>query len=489
MVKHLLFSFFFFAFFVLGKAQGNVDSYIPVQQKEDPNVFVVIIANEHYQYEQYVPFGNHDGQTFKLYCEKALGIPSKNIRCIEDATLNQMRMQLRWLKQIMTAFEGDARAIVYYSGHGMPDEEGKSTYLLPVDGNSNMPESGLSSVELYSMLAEIPSAATLVLLDACFSGARRDGQMFSLSRGVAIKPRQVTVSGNVVVFSAAQGNETAYPYTEKRHGLFTYYILEQLQKSGGRISLGDMADYVTKMVGRTSLIENEKSQTPSIIASSKVPNWRNWQFAYTTAGNYIDVGHVPQENEVEGISNNDINLADGKKEELLKARAKEKVGQFCNHISFIANKDKSLKTRLYYVDKAKDLFLNRGKALYDDNGFMERDSVIMQVTSIRQKQPRNVYLNKYLPNLAQLKYPQVEITSTNVAEMKVSHLQIVREGLYTCTVYFYQYFIGKTKDNKVIYKDKTNKRVQCYIKEEGTEDGKEYVVFLGDIYAETTETF
>lgn len=179
---------------------------------------------------------------------------------------------------------------------------------------------------------------------------------------------------------------------------------------------------------------------------------------------------------------------DSQKEEMLKTRAKEKVGQFCDYVSFIASKKKNLKTRLYYVDKAKNLFLNRGKALFDEDGSMVRDSVIMQVTSLKAKNPRNVYLNKYLPNLARLKYPEVEVTSTDVAEMKVSNLHKIGDGLYTCTVYFYQYFVGKA-DNRVVYKDKTNKRVQCYIIEEETEDGLEYVVLLGDIYAGTTESF
>ena len=70
----------------------------------------------------------------------------------------------------------------------------------------------------------MPSVGTLVLLDACFSGARRDGQMLAAqSKGVAVKPKEDVVSGNLVVFSASQGGETAYPYQEKKHGLFTYY--------------------------------------------------------------------------------------------------------------------------------------------------------------------------------------------------------------------------------------------------------------------------
>ena len=49
---------------------------------------MLVISNEYYKYELPVPFALNDGNIFKLYCEKALGIPSKNIRYAPDATLN-----------------------------------------------------------------------------------------------------------------------------------------------------------------------------------------------------------------------------------------------------------------------------------------------------------------------------------------------------------------------------------------------------------------
>lgn len=109
---------------VLVYAQSDVDTRIAVNDTKDYNTFVLIISNENYKYEQTVPFALNDGETFKLYCEKTLGIPEKNIRYSSDATLNDMRMLLQWLIKVMKAYEGDARAIVYYSGHGMPSEDG-----------------------------------------------------------------------------------------------------------------------------------------------------------------------------------------------------------------------------------------------------------------------------------------------------------------------------------------------------------------------------
>ena len=96
-------------------AQIDVDNNIAINDQKDPNTFVLIISNENYKYEQPVPYALNDGRIFKLYCERTLGIPTKNIRYSSDATLNDMRMQLMWLEDVMNAYQGEARAIVYYS--------------------------------------------------------------------------------------------------------------------------------------------------------------------------------------------------------------------------------------------------------------------------------------------------------------------------------------------------------------------------------------
>lgn len=291
-----------------------VDTKIAVNEKIDSNTFVVIIANEHYKYEQPVPYAINDGEIFRLYCEKTLGIPKKNIHYSSDATLNDMRMQLFWLQKIMNAYDGEARAIVYYSGHGMPDEEGLHSYLLPVDGNSTMPYSCLRTSDVYKQLEAMPSTSIYVFFDACFSGARRDGHMLSMSRGVAIKPKKDIVNGKVVVFSAAQGNETAYSYSEKKHGLFTYYLLQLLQEKGGYVDLGYLSDFVTKQVKRTSIIENNKEQTPSVIVSLSNTNWRNLPFAKARATQYetisLDVKTEESSPKVFPVNDNKVKVDD-----------------------------------------------------------------------------------------------------------------------------------------------------------------------------------
>ena len=270
------------------KAQ-TVDTKIAVNSQTDDKTFVVIVSNENYKHEESVPFARNDGEVFKVYCQKTLGIPEDHIRFAPDATLGEMNFAIYWLGNMLKAFDGEGKAIVYYSGHGMPDESGKEAYLLPVDGFSQSTEGALSTKSLYKKLGEMNSKHIVVFLDACFSGAKRDGKMLASSRGVAIKAKTDPVSDNTVVFSAAQGDETAYPFKSQRHGLFTYYILDKMQQSGGSTTLGGLSDYVTLNVKRKAVVENNgKSQTPTVIASSNNNGWRDWQFAASAAKKYED---------------------------------------------------------------------------------------------------------------------------------------------------------------------------------------------------------
>ena len=267
-------------------AADDVDTRIPVNSEVKDKTFVLVFSNENYKHEEPVPYALNDGEVFAVYCEKTLGVPAKNIKLLPDATLNDMNHELEWLTQVVRAFDGEASVMVYYSGHGMPDENSREAYLLPIDGYSSDPGSGLSTKTLYDRLNSLQSQRTLVFLDACFSGAKRDGSMMASSRGVALKVKDEPVKGNMVVFSAAQGNETAYPYKGHQHGMFTYFLLDKLNQTGGSVTMGELSDYVTKQVKQNSILENGKSQTPSVAAASANTGWRNWKLSERTATDF-----------------------------------------------------------------------------------------------------------------------------------------------------------------------------------------------------------
>ena len=258
--------------------KSELDVDIPEANDVNNYSFVVIVANENYKRESKVPFALNDGEGFFTYCKKTLGIPDKNIHFISNATLNDIKYNINWLKQVMEVYEGDAKAIFYYAGHGIPDESQKTAYLLPVDGYGSDVTTGYNVDELYTTLGRFPSKGITVFLDACFSGAKREGDMLTSARGIAIKVKKSNPTGNMVVFSAAQSDETAYSYDEQQHGMFTYYLLKKLQETKGDATLGEISDYVTSEVRKQSIVINGKMQTPTLTSSSAVGDaWRNWK--------------------------------------------------------------------------------------------------------------------------------------------------------------------------------------------------------------------
>ena len=253
------------------------DLNIPETNASNANTFVVIIANEDYKSVASVPFALNDGRILAKYCQRTLGIPATNIKVYENATYNDMRLSIAWLKNVCEKYEGEASVIFYYAGHGIPDASDKSSYLLPVDGDGRYVATGYKLDELYQKLGAMPTKSTTILLDACFSGTNRDGKMLSSARGVALKVKSGVPQGNTVVLSAAQGDETALPNEEEGHGLFTYYILKKLQETNGDVTLQDLSQYVIREVGRKSAVTN-KPQTPCVTPSVTLGDqWQNWK--------------------------------------------------------------------------------------------------------------------------------------------------------------------------------------------------------------------
>lgn len=254
---------------------SDVDKGIPEASEVNDRLFAVIIANEDYQREVDVNFAVNDGNTFGEYCRKTLGIPEQNIHIVENATLNNILAEVDWITKVAEAYQGEAGLIFYYAGHGIPDESTGEAYLLPVDGYGSNINTGYKLDNLYASLSSAPSRYTYVFLDACFSGAERGGSMIASARGIAIRAKASAPKGNMVVFSAAQGDETAYPYKEKGHGMFTYYLLKKLQESGGDVTLGELSDYVRSEVRKQSIVSNSKMQTPTVTASPAMHD--SWQ--------------------------------------------------------------------------------------------------------------------------------------------------------------------------------------------------------------------
>lgn len=260
--------------------RADVDINIPLAETSRANTFAVVIANADYEHASEVKNARNDGEVMTEYLVKTLGIPAKNVNTYYNATYGKMLDAVLYLQSIAKAYGKDNfNVIFYYVGHGFPDENSFQSYLLPTDANPKNTRVCYSLSDLYGQLGKLDAKSVTVLLDACFSGTNHgEGMLVAQSMGVAMKPLPSDPVGNMVVLSAAQGNETAYPYESKNHGLFTYWLLKKLQDTKGNVTMGELADFVISNVLKTSVVENRKEQTPSVATSGNLTDWKTRKF-------------------------------------------------------------------------------------------------------------------------------------------------------------------------------------------------------------------
>ncbi len=246
----------------------TIDQNIPSGVTGNTKTFAVIVGNERYTQVAQVPYAANDAKIFAEYCQKTLGMPANNVRQYNNATFGTMLTAMDDIRSIAEAYKGDVNVIFYYAGHGVPNEATKDAYLLPVDADGQQTEACYPVSRLYKELGEMGAKNVVVFMDACFSGSQRGEGMLASARGVAIKAKASAPQGNMVVFSAATGDETAYPYQEKGHGMFTYFLLKKLQETKGDCTLGELGEYIQTNVQQQSVVINRKSQTPTIVPST-----------------------------------------------------------------------------------------------------------------------------------------------------------------------------------------------------------------------------
>lgn len=261
--------------------QADVDIDIPVVTSDrNANTICIIIANEQYEDVQNVEFAERDGKTLQEYCVKTLAIPEKQVKTFINASYTDIKRALNWAETISDIFDGEARILFYYAGHGIPNEKDKSAYLIPSDGFPKDLTTCFKLSDIYSRFGKMNTKGVTIILDACFSGVKRgSGDALIAARGVAIKPKEDVLPDNMIVLSATSDDETALAYNEKRHGLFTYFLLDNLKKSQGKVSFGDLFKSLSTEVRKNSMLENEKLQSPSVnVASNIRPTWEDIQF-------------------------------------------------------------------------------------------------------------------------------------------------------------------------------------------------------------------
>ena len=94
-------------------------------------------------------------------------------------------------------------------------------------------------------LSKVPARSMTVFLDACFSGDSPKGMIIRATSGISVTPRLPSDSKQMVVITAAQGDQYASWDEEAKFGLFTRYLLEGLRGAADGEDYGNGDNKVT----------------------------------------------------------------------------------------------------------------------------------------------------------------------------------------------------------------------------------------------------
>ena len=200
-----------------------------------------------------------------------MGVPTGNCIVYKDATSAVMRRGVNRLRDLCATTNGEAEIYVFYAGHGQPDEDTKKTYLIPCDGNLKDPTSGYMLDDFYKAISSMQAKKKMIFLDACYSGQGRAGW-------IEIVYDEPSLKGDIVVMTATSGEEKSMPYKEKKHGTFTYHLLNAIKETKGEADIKTLFDMVSRRVGQTSILVNESKQTPQLITGEGIQEgWEAWK--------------------------------------------------------------------------------------------------------------------------------------------------------------------------------------------------------------------
>jgi formylglycine-generating enzyme required for sulfatase activity len=233
----------------------------------------VVISNEKYMEFSPVSYAGRDGDAFEAWLKRTRGVPKVNVLRLRDVTRRAML-------DAITRAAGQTRAggtlWVYYAGHGLgyqragrPAAEQVLVGYNAVSKAEELTDAVLAVSEIEAAVASSPAERVVLVLDACFNNAGRDGQSLVDGRW-AVPVARPKPSARLTVWSATDANQTAVPYAPAQHGAFTYFAVGALSgwadgvdgARDGQVTLDEASAYVGRALGAVGIL----GQTPQVSA-------------------------------------------------------------------------------------------------------------------------------------------------------------------------------------------------------------------------------
>lgn len=238
---------------------------IKTQINKDAVAIIIGIAD--YKNLPKADYANDDARIFYDYALRGLGVKAENIKLLVDGDADQIDIYKAFKTWLPSRVKSTTDIYVYYSGHGLPTDDGQGLYLLPQRADRDFIEkSAINQQEINSALQAVKPKSVTIFLDSCYSGLARTGQaLLASARPIKLKASTQVFPAEFTVITASQADQISSSSPELKHGIFSYYLMKGMEgeadsNKDGKITVGEMHGYLAENVARQASLNNRIQQ-------------------------------------------------------------------------------------------------------------------------------------------------------------------------------------------------------------------------------------
>jgi len=238
-----------------------------IRKQSERDAVAIIIGIADYKNLPRADFANEDARLFYQYAIRGLGIKAESIKLLIDGDADQTEIYRAFKAWLPANVKSTTDVYIYYSGHGLPANDGQSFYFLPQRADRDLiDETAISQTKIITALQAVKSKSVTIFLDSCYSGMARTGQtLLASARPISLKSNTQIFPADFTVFTASTAEQISSSSNELKHGIFSYYLMKGMEgeadtNKDGKITTGEMQSYLMDNVLRQASLSNRVQQ-------------------------------------------------------------------------------------------------------------------------------------------------------------------------------------------------------------------------------------
>jgi hypothetical protein len=243
-----------------------------IQPAKPRDAVAIIIGIEKYRRAPSADFANSDATAFYDYALRALGVKPENLRLLLDEKADAAEILVAFKNWLPTRVnKGKTDVYVFYSGHGLPSQDGNSLYFLPYEANRDLLDrTAIAQSEVVEALQRANPRSVTMFIDSCYSGQTRTGEtLLASARPLAVTAKQSSFPPNFTVISASAPDQISSSSPDLKHGIFSYYLMRGMEGEADtnkdrQITVAEMQAYLNENVTRRAMGMN-RTQQPQVV--------------------------------------------------------------------------------------------------------------------------------------------------------------------------------------------------------------------------------